>query len=240
MTFIPSINNKISSANSTSSLLTGGATFTGTWEAVENFNFIRTAILTDNATDGTLYFDLSMDGGTTFISVSRSVGDTTFNFPHKISVVESYVRIRYVNGTTAQTTFFNLQTTYSVSDNLSLNYLLNGTITDENEASLVLASLIGRDLNGVHRHVPTDFDAIPRVNNMNAWFFTYSKARGENDIEMLRRAGLDDGQILEINQVVSYFCYANRMVLGLGIHTEGDIIGLSPGDSSDPDNWSHT
>ncbi len=39
--------------------------------------------------------------------------------------------------------------------------------------------------------------------------------------------------------MTAYFAYANRMVLGLGIDTEGDIIGLSPGDSSDPDNWSH-
>jgi uncharacterized peroxidase-related enzyme len=60
-----------------------------------------------------------------------------------------------------------------------------------------------------------------------------------NDIELLRAAGLDDGQILEINQVTAYFNYANRTVLGLGIDTDGDIIGLSPGDSSDPDNWSH-
>ena len=49
----------------------------------------------------------------------------------------------------------------------------------------------------------------------------------------------DDGEILEINQVAAYFAYANRTVLGLGINTEGDDIGLSPGDSSDPDNWSH-
>ncbi len=61
----------------------------------------------------------------------------------------------------------------------------------------------------------------------------------ESDIETLRQAGLDDGQILEINQVTAYFGYANRMVLGLGIETKDDIIGLSPGDSSDPDNWSH-
>ena len=61
----------------------------------------------------------------------------------------------------------------------------------------------------------------------------------ESDIAALREAGLDDGQILEINQVTSYFAYANRMVLGLGINTIGDIIGLSPGDSTDPDNWSH-
>lgn len=60
-----------------------------------------------------------------------------------------------------------------------------------------------------------------------------------NDISAMREAGLDDGQILEINQVTAYFGYANRTVLGLGVSTAGDIIGLSPGDSSDPDNWSH-
>lgn len=61
----------------------------------------------------------------------------------------------------------------------------------------------------------------------------------EQDIAGLRSAGFDDGEILEINQVTAYFAYANRMVLGLGINTDGDIIGLSPGDSSNPDNWSH-
>jgi len=61
----------------------------------------------------------------------------------------------------------------------------------------------------------------------------------ENDIQSLRDSGLDDGEILEINQVTAYFGYANRTVLGLGVGTAGDIIGLSPGDSDDPDNWSH-
>ena len=57
-----------------------------------------------------------------------------------------------------------------------------------------------------------------------------------SDLEDLRRAGLDDGQILEINQVTAYFCYANRTVLGLGVETEGDILGLSPGGAD----WSHS
>ena len=61
----------------------------------------------------------------------------------------------------------------------------------------------------------------------------------EDDIAGLRAAGFDDGEILELDQVIAYFAYANRTVLGLGINTDGDIIGLSPGDSSDPDNWSH-
>lgn len=61
-----------------------------------------------------------------------------------------------------------------------------------------------------------------------------------SDIESLRSEGWPDAEILEINQVVAYFNYANRTVLGLGVHTEGDIVGLSPGDSEDPDNWQHS
>ena len=59
-------------------------------------------------------------------------------------------------------------------------------------------------------------------------------------IEELRQSGFDDGEILEINQVSAYFSYANRTVLGLGIDTDGDVIGLSPGDSDDSKNWSHS
>jgi len=39
--------------------------------------------------------------------------------------------------------------------------------------------------------------------------------------------------------VTAYFAYANRTVLGLGINKEGDIIGLSPNDGADMDNWNH-
>ncbi len=58
-------------------------------------------------------------------------------------------------------------------------------------------------------------------------------------IDELRAVGLDDGDILELNQVISYFAYANRTVLGLGVITEGDRIGLSPGNQDDPDDWRH-
>lgn len=61
----------------------------------------------------------------------------------------------------------------------------------------------------------------------------------QSDIEAMRAAGMDDGEILEVNQVTAYFAYANRTVSGLGVTTRGDILGLSPGESSDPDDWSH-
>jgi len=61
----------------------------------------------------------------------------------------------------------------------------------------------------------------------------------ERTIDELREWGMDDGEILEVNQVVSYFNYVNRVVVGLGVNTEGDIIGLSPNDDGDEDNWTH-
>lgn len=61
----------------------------------------------------------------------------------------------------------------------------------------------------------------------------------EEHLRPMREAGLSDGEILEINQVVSYFNYANRTVIGLGVTTEGDILGLSPNDNDDESNWQH-
>ncbi len=45
------------------------------------------------------------------------------------------------------------------------------------------------------------------------------------DIERLREAGVDDGEILEVNQVCAYFNYSNRLLNGLGVTTDGDVIG---------------
>ena len=47
----------------------------------------------------------------------------------------------------------------------------------------------------------------------------------EADITPLRAAGLDDGEILEANQIICYFNYVNRSINGLGVTTEGDIVG---------------
>ncbi|MFK7747858.1 MAG: carboxymuconolactone decarboxylase family protein [Kordia sp.] len=60
-----------------------------------------------------------------------------------------------------------------------------------------------------------------------------------DDIDTLRRFGYDDGEILEVNQVVSYFNYANRTVLGLGVNTAGEVLGLSPSNKSDEASWEH-
>jgi uncharacterized peroxidase-related enzyme len=106
-------------------------------------------------------------------------------------------------------------------------------LKDDARSAAIRASVEQRDL-------PQAFEGKDLAGLQYAEKLTTNAAGiAKADIDKLRDAGFDDGQILEINQVTSYFAYANRMVLGLGINTEGDIIGLSPGEDSDPDNWSH-
>ena len=83
-----------------------------------------------------------------------------------------------------------------------------------------------------------DSNYLEGCRHAKALTLNHTKITNE-DIERLRETGFSDGEILEVNQVVSYFNYANRTVVGLGVDTKGDIIGLSPNNSDDPDNWSH-
>ena len=45
------------------------------------------------------------------------------------------------------------------------------------------------------------------------------------DVQALKDAGIDDGEILEANQIIGYFNYVNRLLNGLGVTTDGDTVG---------------
>ena len=55
-------------------------------------------------------------------------------------------------------------------------------------------------------------------------------AMDQADVEALRAEGIDDGQILEVNQIIGYFNYVNRCLNGLGVTTEGDVVGYYKSD----------
>jgi uncharacterized peroxidase-related enzyme len=125
--------------------------------------------------------------------------------------------------------------------------LLNGCgyCVDHHSAGLV--RLLGDPARGsALRQALLSGELRPTFDAREAAALAYARALTEDpsslteaDIAALRAAGWDDGEILEINQVVAYFNYANRTVLGLGIDTEGDVLGLSPGGSGDEDDWRH-
>ena len=45
------------------------------------------------------------------------------------------------------------------------------------------------------------------------------------DFEKLKEVNVSDEEILEANQIICYFNYVNRSINGLGVTTEGDIVG---------------
>lgn len=98
----------VSVGNSTSAALASGATFTGTAE----FNFYPDVLLTCKTdANGTLYLELSIDGGTNWDTsipyvVSAGVGEF-----HTVVKGQRTCRVRFVNGSTAQT-YLRLQTQY--------------------------------------------------------------------------------------------------------------------------------
>ncbi|MEM7301433.1 MAG: peroxidase-related enzyme [Pseudomonadota bacterium] len=47
----------------------------------------------------------------------------------------------------------------------------------------------------------------------------------KSDVDALKSAGLDDGEILEAVQIIGYFNYVNRHLNGLGVTTDGDVVG---------------
>ena len=51
------------------------------------------------------------------------------------------------------------------------------------------------------------------------------EAMERSDVETLLEAGLDDGEVLEANQIIGYFNYVNRCLNGLGVTTDGDVVG---------------
>ncbi|MDA7950532.1 MAG: peroxidase-related enzyme [Pirellulaceae bacterium] len=60
----------------------------------------------------------------------------------------------------------------------------------------------------------------------------------EEDILPLREHGLSEAGILDLNQIVAYFAYVNRMVLGLGVDIHGEPLGLHP--SEDEEGFRHS
>ena len=52
----------------------------------------------------------------------------------------------------------------------------------------------------------------------------------QDDVIAMRDHGVDDGQILEVNQIIGYFNYVNRCLNGLGVTTQGDIVGYYASD----------
>jgi uncharacterized peroxidase-related enzyme len=96
---------------------------------------------------------------------------------------------------------------------------------DDDKADKVEVALFGR-------HPQTVFDGRELALLRYAEKLTLTPGdMVEADVEALRASGLDDGEILEANQIIGYFNYVNRCLNGLGVGTGGDIVGYYASDA---------
>ena len=67
-----------------------------------------------------------------------------------------------------------------------------------------------------------EIEVIAKINSFSWKFYEDSI----EDLEKLKEFSLDDGKILEVNQIVCYFNYVNRSLNGLGVSLKGDKVGF--------------
>lgn len=67
---------------------------------------------------------------------------------------------------------------------------------------------------------------------------TTPTAMTEHDLDLLRAHGLDDLDLVDLNNMVAYYNYINRVVMGLGLRsvmsTEHEATRAVPADDGDP------
>jgi hypothetical protein len=176
------VGNVISASNSTTALLGAGATFTGVWENVVDYTSIGISVLGSIATDGVLWIDVRKNGSTIVNSVpfqKINISSNVTNVPAIWNIVESEFRIRYVNGTTAQTGEFYLETKYSNGQQAELLATLDGTISSQQPATIVRPGT-SFDLDAARKHIK---------GQRSFFFFGFNNAVGTSWVDIHPTSG---------------------------------------------------
>ena len=102
---------------------------------------------------------------------------------------------------------------------------INGTAHCASGLRLKLASLglAEETLAAIEREphdVATGDDRFDAICAHAAKLAAHPTEMTEGDLGALRAVGLDDLDLLDLNNMVAYYCYINRVVMGLGIRSE--------------------
>lgn len=139
----------VSTLNSTTTPLSGGATYTGAAEELTKYSSIMVFVATDRS--GTLYVDYSVDGVNwdhtepyTFTPITAGIVNGVAN---QLMPEAKYYRLRYVNGATAQGAF-RLQATLKRSGGAAEIHPVSTAMADTSDAMVVKSAIFGRTTAG--------------------------------------------------------------------------------------------
>ena len=112
MTFIPNVTGKISTVNSTTSVLTASTSFTGTLEDITKYRSIEVNISTDVDSDaGGVSIQFSLDGTNWDMETVFTHIVTLSKYSYKVNATSKYFRLIYTNGGSGQS-YLRLQTRF--------------------------------------------------------------------------------------------------------------------------------
>lgn len=147
----------VSAANSSTTPLAGGATFTGAFEEVLGYSGISIVVKADQASAALgVKIEWSANGSTVHSDdnfTHQAVAGDTWSF----GVIARYVRIRYVNGAIGQGSF-TLQTLYHPTEFKPSSHRVDDEIDADDDAELVKAVITGKMPNGKYGNASLDAD----------------------------------------------------------------------------------
>jgi hypothetical protein len=117
MSYFPN-KNKISTLNSTDTLLNAAAVFTGTGEDVSGFNSVVVSVKTDQ--DGTYSVQFSNDNTNWDSVLTRYYRTAQIEPPHRFTITRKYCRIVFTNTSASNQTYLRLQTTFGEKSDLNI------------------------------------------------------------------------------------------------------------------------
>lgn len=109
--------NFLDSNNSSSSLLTAGGVFTGSWTNAESFSDLVVAVSSDQ--NGTFSIQFSTDEVNVDSTLTRYYRTDQINAPHRFTITRKFFRVVFTNTSSSSQTFFRLQTHVGSYSNLN-------------------------------------------------------------------------------------------------------------------------
>lgn len=120
----------ISTNNSSTTLITNGNNFTGTWEDVTKYNSVVVAVKTDQ--DGYFEIQFSPDGTNIDSTLTRYYRTSQIEAPHRFTITRQYFRVIFYNNSGSDQTFLRLQTT--IGEKLDLNSPTDSVMSQDFDA----------------------------------------------------------------------------------------------------------
>jgi len=120
----------ISTDNSSTTLITNGNNFTGTWEDVTKYNSVVVAVKTDQ--DGYFEIQFSPDGTNVDSTLTRYYRTSQIEAPHRFTITRQYFRVIFYNNSGSDQTFLRLQTT--IGEKLDLNSPTDSVMSQDFDA----------------------------------------------------------------------------------------------------------